>query len=357
MDHFDDKAATPPGDRRDGAAGQLDADEIKATEASACADAAAQDEASDGQAAANDHHAEDSGRAIVGASGTGAPKAQGADLGPINPELSDLTPFFERKAFGAGSEPPPRGPWATALNFGSNAAFVLCVLGFAFAAGTYLFGATGNGEKTAPPPAVASAESVERAEMLRKTEKMADDISALKANVDALRVSVAQGQAAKDQHGLEKSVDALKAKLDAVKTETSGAFAELSNKVDHLQRDPAIKQMAERLDRIEKQTALPTGSIGPKSEAAAQNRSPSLQAKTVPAAEPQKRLSLITAWVVRGVYDGVALVENARGSIEVALGDEIPGAGTVKSIERRGGGWIVITSRGLVDYDHSIMVP
>ena len=45
---------------------------------------------------------------------------------------------------------------------------------------------------------------------------------------------------------------------------------------------------------------------------------------------------------MRDVYNGVALVENARGSLEVALGDTIPGAGTVKSIERRGGGWIVI---------------
>jgi hypothetical protein len=328
MNHFDDKAATPPRDRRDGDVGQLDADEIRATESSACADDAAPDDARDGEAAANESRAENSGREIAGASGAGAPKARGADLRPI-PEPFDLTPFFERAASGAGSEPPPSGRLAAALNFGSNAAFVLCVLGFAFAAGTYLFGAAGNGEKAA----VASAEGLERAEMLRKTEKMADGISALKA------------------------VDALKSKLDAVKAETSGALAELSNKVDHLQRDPTVKQMVERLDRIEKQTALPPGSIGPMLKAATQNRNQSLQAKTQPAAEPQRRLSLITNWVVRGVYDGVALVENARGSMEVALGDEIPGAGTVKAIERRGGGWIVITSRGLVDYDHSMMVP
>jgi hypothetical protein len=43
------------------------------------------------------------------------------------------------------------------------------------------------------------------------------------------------------------------------------------------------------------------------------------------------------------------LVESPRGSIEVAPGEIIPGAGAVKSIERRGAGWIVITSRGLVD--------
>jgi hypothetical protein len=58
---------------------------------------------------------------------------------------------------------------------------------------------------------------------------------------------------------------------------------------------------------------------------------------------------LITNWVVRDVHDGIALVESPRGSIEVAPGEIIPGAGTVESIEWRGGGWIVITSRGLIE--------
>ncbi|MGB8901607.1 MAG: hypothetical protein WCC90_21230, partial [Methylocella sp.] len=58
---------------------------------------------------------------------------------------------------------------------------------------------------------------------------------------------------------------------------------------------------------------------------------------------------LITNWVVRDVYAGVAVVESPHGSMEVAPGELIPGAGTVKSIERRGRGWIVITSRGLID--------
>jgi hypothetical protein len=58
---------------------------------------------------------------------------------------------------------------------------------------------------------------------------------------------------------------------------------------------------------------------------------------------------LISNWVVRDVYNGVALVESPRGSIEVVPGDIIPGAGTVKSIERRGAGWVVIQNRGLVD--------
>jgi hypothetical protein len=57
----------------------------------------------------------------------------------------------------------------------------------------------------------------------------------------------------------------------------------------------------------------------------------------------------IANWVVRDVYDGIALVEGPHGAIEVIEGETIPGVGTVKSIERRGSGWIVMTSRGQLD--------
>lgn len=366
MDDSDGKAAPQPGDRRDGEAGQLNAGQNGASqniaaENNAGADEAKWDAESEGDASEADANSRQLSRAS-GAEDSASSSRQGhrTHLSAFDSGLSDLAPFYSREANGAG-EAPPRGRFASLIDFGSNAAFVICVLGFAFAAGTYFFGgAPGSGGKAAATAEVASQESVERADLMRKTQKMVEEISALKTNVEALRVQVAQQQSAKDQHGLEKGVDSLKSRLDAVKTETSGALAELSSKVDRLQQNPALKQVAERLDRIEKQTALPTGSVAPMVKAATQNRNPAVQAKAQPSSdfpESPKRLALISDWVVRGVYDGVALVENARGSMEVALGDQIPGAGTVKSIERRGGGWIVITSRGLVDYDHSIMVP
>jgi hypothetical protein len=219
---------------------------------------------------------------------------------------------------------------------------------------------------------------VARTEVLRATQEMGEDIRALKANVEALRA--AQSQSGNDAATLE----GLKTRLDAA----GASIAELAGKVENMQREPEAKlsQVTERLDRIEHQIAGPpaTASIGAASgntvagqpaQAAVAQAKPPLEnghgqrkigghdafdpsknptAPGVPrplgslasaASTPQ----LITNWVVRAVYDGIALVESPRGSIEVARGEIIPGAGTVKSIERRGGGWIVITSRGLID--------
>ncbi|WOJ88551.1 hypothetical protein RZS28_12045 [Methylocapsa polymorpha] len=298
-----------------------------------------------------------------------APSGRGKGLRPAPDAFSDLEPFFERVESSAG-----RGPWPRLeplLSYGSHAALALCVMGFAWAAGSHFFGGpTQNALKATAIQDAARREAAESAEIRRATQKMSEDMRALKANLDGLRASVAQNQNSKDQHALEKGLDGLKTRLDAVKTETGAAIAELSGKVEHMQREPAAKlqQVVERLDRIERQTAAPvtTASI-PASTAtaksAAPNRTQIMGAPPKPlslppeTAEAPKKPQLITSWVVRDVYDGVALVENATGSLEVAPGETIPGAGTVKSIERRGAGWIVITSRGLVDSAHDVYLP
>jgi uncharacterized protein YidB (DUF937 family) len=270
--------------------------------------------------------------------------------------------------------------------FGSRAALAACLFGFAWAAGSYFSGGQSPFYAIKPPARpVATQESVARAEMLRAAQEMAGDIRALKASVEALRA--AQSQSGSDASALE----GLKTRLDAVKAESGAAIAELAGEVENMQREPAAKlsQAIERLDRIEHQIAAPlaTASIGaapvpgkaaagkPAQIAVAQAKPPlenahgqrkiggrgdafdPSQNPTAPgvprplgslapaASTPQ----LITNWVVRDVNNGIALVESPRGSIEVAPGEIIPGAGTVKSIERRGRGWIVVTSRGLID--------
>jgi hypothetical protein len=270
--------------------------------------------------------------------------------------------------------------------YGSRAAMAACLFGFAWAAGSYF--STGQlpfyAIKPPPAPPVATQESVARTEMLRAAQEMAEDIRGLKANVEALRA--AQSQPGKDAAALE----GLNSRLDAANRETSASIAELAGKVENIQREPEAKlsEVIERLDRIEHQIApLATASLGaasaPGNAAAGKPAQPAVAQAKPPlenahgqrkiggrgdAFDPSKNPTapgvprplgslasaastpqLITNWVVRDVYAGVAVVESPHGSMEVAPGELIPGAGTVKSIERRGRGWIVITSRGLID--------
>jgi uncharacterized protein YidB (DUF937 family) len=271
--------------------------------------------------------------------------------------------------------------------YGSRAALAACLFGVAWAAGSYYSSGQSPFDAMKPPPAppVATQESVARTEVLRAAQEMAEDIRALKANVEALRA--AQSQSGKDATALE----GLQTRLDAVKAETGAAIAELAGEVENMQREPAAKlsQVIERLDRIEQQIAAPlaTASLGAASAPGKAAAGKQAQIAVAPAKPPLENArgqgkkggrgdafdpsknptapgvprplgslapaastpQLITNWVVRDVYNGIALVESPRGSIEVAPGAIIPGAGTVKSIERRGRGWIVITSRGLID--------
>ncbi len=72
--------------------------------------------------------------------------------------------------------------------------------------------------------------------------------------------------------------------------------------------------------------------------------------KAVLEGDASKKPPVIAEWVVREVYDGVAVIESKRGPMEVVPGVAIPGAGVVKSIERHGAGWTVTTSKGLIAY-------
>jgi hypothetical protein len=263
---------------------------------------------------------------------------------------SGLVPFKAAEAASARRAPPR---FEQLFSYGSHAALAVCLFGFAWAAGSYFSGNFAPFYAVKPPPTrtVAPQESVARTEILRTAQKMAEDIRALKANVEALRA--AQSQTAKDATALE----GLKSRLEAGNTETGASIAALAGKVEHMQREPAarLSQVLERLDRIERQIAAPlaTASIGaasaPGRAAAGKPAQPAVAPAKPPLENAKGHPQLITNWVVRDVYDGIALVESPRGSIEVAPGEIIPGAGMVKSIERRGAGWIVITSRGLVD--------
>ncbi len=57
---------------------------------------------------------------------------------------------------------------------------------------------------------------------------------------------------------------------------------------------------------------------------------------------------MLRGYTVDDVQGGMAVVDSRFGPQQVAPGDFIPGAGRVLRIERRGGGWFVLTSRGVI---------
>ncbi|HTV32582.1 MAG TPA: hypothetical protein VME69_05705 [Methylocella sp.] len=253
----------------------------------------------------------------------------------------------------------PRLPREKLLAYGAQAAIAACLFGMAWAAGVYFSNGRSPlipfGRQTAQTPAASGNPPPN--EMALVAQRTADDIRALKADVEALRAS--QSQMARQATALE----GLKKGLDAVKNETGASIAELSGKVERLQHEPQAKlsQIIERLDHLDK--AISSAPPSPaKDSGAPANTAKQLHAAAAKPVAPEpasgeRHPQLISNWVVRDVYDGVALVESPHGAIEVIPGETIPGAGVVKSIERRGGGWIVITSRGVVDSARDMYEP
>jgi hypothetical protein len=82
--------------------------------------------------------------------------------------------------------------------------------------------------------------------------------------------------------------------------------------------------------------ALPT----PRPSREAREKSEAREAKASP--------PVLDNYVVRRVYNGMALVEGRRGMVEVEPGTNLPGAGQVEEIRRQGRQWVVVTTKGLI---------
>ena len=222
-----------------------------------------------------------------------------------------------------------------------------------------------------------------------------DEVRSLKVGLDALRANAEAPKQEDAIRGLKKSVDILKQDLEAAKATNSGAVGQLSAKLDKLDRDPTPKlaeisarldridreptskladiaarldrldrdpgpklsEITARLDRIEHQisSAAPTGSVTLAARAASVPvpvPTPAPAPATVADKAPTPQSTTVEGWMPRDVYNGVALVEGRAGLREVSPGEFLPGAGEIRSIERRGRAWVVVTSRGIIEADN-----
>lgn len=82
---------------------------------------------------------------------------------------------------------------------------------------------------------LATQDSADRAALLRTTQKMEEEIKALRAEIETMRASAQAATPTAD------AVENLGKRIDAMKTETGAAIGALSTEVEGLRRDAAAK--------------------------------------------------------------------------------------------------------------------
>jgi hypothetical protein len=164
----------------------------------------------------------------------------------------------------------------------------------------------------------------------------------------------------------ERSANDLGIKMDLLRlssatmiSELGRGFERLNGSVDRSQRDLATKldQLQGRLELLEHQfSSTSSMSHAPVEQPTEAKHAPlPVQPPTAPiSVEASKSTSALTQmkrienWEVIEVVDGTAILAGPRGFIEVSSGDVVPGVGRVASIFRRGGRWVVATTKGVI---------
>jgi TolA-binding protein len=151
---------------------------------------------------------------------------------------------------------------------------------------------------------------------------------------------------------LSAEVASLKASLDTNAKTASSQLNKIAERVERSERaqaEPAarVAKLSELLERIDKRTAAASAPTIPASAPALASAAPETTGSIAP--KQQERPAIVSDWILREVYRGRALVENARfGMYEVAPGNSLPGIGRIENIRRQDGRWVVVTPRGLI---------
>lgn len=279
-----------------------------------------------------------------GARPAGAPALDGELLPPGLRTVNPPPPRSEAVPVAA-----PKSSFRPMLGAAALAAALICSVGSAGSLGAYAWRHRAPAATGQPSPTTLA--------LSRLGKEMAE-----------LKMSVDTGRQDETVRSLKKSVDQLKAELDGLRAADTTAVAQLTAKLekpvaaapspaladvaarlDKLDHDGRLTDITARLDRIERQVSAsaPTGSVVPPARAPAAQ---TVVSQVSASAKPTVRPAVLDNWIVRDVYSGIALVEGRSGSVrEVVPGEVLPGAGEVRSIERHGRGWIVVTSRGIID--------
>ncbi len=135
-------------------------------------------------------------------------------------------------------------------------------------------------------------------------------------------------------------------KAERAQLEPAAKLAKLGEAVEKLRATPLV---APATVVAPSAAAVPVAAAARAANEATASIAP--PAAAAPADQPKlevARLPTVEGWMLRGVANGVALIEGRRGIFEVYAGDMVPGAGRVDAIRRQDGRWVVVTSKGLI---------
>ena len=175
---------------------------------------------------------------------------------------------------------------------------------------------------------------------LDKLSERVDQDSSFRLADIAARLDKLENKAALPATPVSKSADVV-ARLDKLEKRVAVAAAPASE----------IAGLTTRLNKLERRAAVAgASSANPLPPAAPKQsslvaREPSALNETARSDNPGP---LLRDYSVEDARDGIAVVDSRSGPQEVAPGDFIPGAGRVLRIEKRGGDWVVLTSRGVI---------
>jgi hypothetical protein len=194
---------------------------------------------------------------------------------------------------------------------------------------------------------------------------------------------------AQENQDIVKTVATLKTRIEAVEAarsqeqtaELHKTLAEVKAATQSAQGVGAsVGQLAQRVDKLEKDENARLDKLGEKLEQTAANRNAEIIARleklekrpaTVALAQPapppaapkptatpavsnditgsiEKPKPLLRSYVLNEVRGNVAFLESREGPLTAAPGDVLPGAGRVLRIERHGSNWVVVTSQGVI---------
>jgi hypothetical protein len=244
----------------------------------------------------------------------------------------DLIPYHaSAEAQGAdGASAAARSPGRWRIGLAAGLALVAAVA----AAGAY---------DHARQSSLLTAKADESRSLAQTVKLLEDRIGAIEAartrdeSLDLRKLAAeikAEGGAARDLGG---ALAQLTARVDRVDHDHGARLDKLADRIDH-ESTARIADLSTRLDKLEKRQAAPPA-----------KPDPGVSSETTGSlARPQAPLR--GYWLVE-VDNGAAIIDGRDGPQQVAPGDVLPGAGRVQRIERRGQGWVVVTTSGLIVAD------